>query len=136
MAEAEFIPPEQLRREWETVRPMLERVRIGGAYRWISEDIYHACFTGRAQLYLARENSQPTGVLVLERVLDWGVPIMHAWICYHASPDKTIADYWPWLVSVAQAAGCKRIRTDAHRRGHDRVIPVKAIRTIYECEVP
>lgn len=135
MIEPVHVPPQHLRTVWPVIEPMLAAVRERAGEGWLPEDIFAAAINGRAGVYTSLAPAGAiTGVVVLEKTNAWGVSGVHVWACYHKDHQRTVADFWPWVVDQARAWGCSRVTLQSPRR-MDRVLPVKPVSTIYACEV-
>lgn len=131
-----YVPASEVRREWPTVRPMVEAVRERGKAQWLPEDVYNALLSNQALLHVAHDgDGDLCGCLVTQKKDDWGLPHLFVWVCFHRHADRTIADYWPDLLNVARTLGLSRIRAESPR-SYERVLPMKPLYSVFEAEVP
>ena len=136
MALLEAVPPGRIREMWPYVRPMVEAARERIKARWLSEDVFIELIGQTALLHVARdEDGHLCGCLVSQRIVEAAESVLFVWICFHRHQDRTIADYWPEVVTLARTIGAKRIRMQGPR-ANDKALPVKAVATVYESEVP
>jgi len=136
MPHLEAVPPEKIREAWPLVRPMVEAVKERTKALWLPEDVFIELIGQTALLHVARdEDGHVCGCLVSQRIFEGGTPILFVWICFHRHQNRTIADYWPEVLDFARSLNIRRIRMQGPR-ANDKALPVKAVATIYEAEVP
>jgi hypothetical protein len=109
-----YIPPANIRAEWDWVRLGLEKVRDKGHDDWISEDIYCDCFEQRAMLWIRKNRD---GFMVLQ-------PIgkkMHIWAAWLDSknPDDLVSGM-ETVKEIARHGGCTGVTFSSVRSGWAR----------------
>ncbi len=115
---------------------MVQAVRERCSALWYPEDVYAAIHDSRALLHLSYDpEGAISGCMVTRKIQEWGEEMLEVWVCWHSEPGLTIADYWDEVVALASALGLARIRT-AGPRANDKVLPMTALYTVFEYEVP
>ena len=117
------IKPQEIRMAWEWVRPKLEDVIKKSHEYFLPEDIYNAVLAGNAVLCAMGDKE---GILVVERLEQWGYPVMNCWVCHHDSEHYTVANYWDSIVDLAKTLKVKAITMHGPRAYH-KVVPVELI---------
>jgi hypothetical protein len=106
-----YIPPNELRVQWNWVREGLEAVRAKGHDSWLPEDIYCDCYEQRAMLWITTEKS---GFMVLQPTGD----SMHLWAAWLKSSDQEdLKRGLQSAIEIAKRGNCKRLTFTSNRRG-------------------
>ncbi|MGE0717198.1 MAG: hypothetical protein AB7P02_17270 [Alphaproteobacteria bacterium] len=135
MSDPILVPARELRAVWTTVTPMVEAVRRRVGADWLAEDVYAALLRGNAGLYLLPDaEGRTAGIMVLQKLTEWGVDNLSVWVAYHRDPAKSIAVYWDWLVDKAREWACRRV-TFQSPRAFAAILPVRPIFTTFAYEV-
>ena len=82
--EYRFIPQQDLRKWWASVRPGLEKIKGRSPENWIVEDVYTDCFNQKAMLWVLIENNRYEGFFVLQPIEQE----LHIWAAYSVSNDE------------------------------------------------
>jgi hypothetical protein len=108
-----FIEPNNLRDFWFYVRPKLEIILSRSPERWIPEDIYADCLSGRSMLWLGFYEEKPFGFVVVQCQ---EIDTLHLWAgyCEQNIPD---AVKWKLIEEVAKDLKMKKISFESWRKG-------------------
>lgn len=117
---------------WDDIRPGLEHTRLKAGALWRPEDVYAACVSGAAALYVG----EPGFVVVQRRVNALtGVPELLVWIAYSRAPGS-IESFQPAVDALAREHGFSRLSMWSNRRGFERVPGWHKVASVFEREVP
>ena len=65
MTEFKYIPAEDLRKWWPSIREGLNKIKTYSPENWIPEDVYTDCFNQKAMLWVAIDNQRFAGFFIL-----------------------------------------------------------------------
>lgn len=117
MMEYRFIPVEELRNWWASVRPGLETIKGRSPENWIVEDVYTDCFNQKAMLWVLIENNHYEGFFILQPMGDE----VHIWAAYSQRNDEIIVKQaLQFIKNMAREAGKKYLTFSSHRQGWNR----------------
>lgn len=112
-----YVSKELLRENWDFVKKGLEIVRTKGHMEWIVEDVYCDCFENRSMLFIAIENNQKAGFVVLQPMGN----ALHVWAAWSLFEDDTnLAGAWEEIKQIAKNGNKKRITFTSARKGWNR----------------
>ena len=115
--EYRFIPQQELRKWWASVRPGLEKIKGRSPENWIVEDVYTDCFNQRAMLWVLIENNRYEGFFVLQPIGEE----LHVWAAYSVKHDEIIVkEALQFIKNMARETGNKYLTFSSHRPGWDR----------------
>lgn len=123
----------KVREVWPVVKEGLEAMLKRYKVRWIPEDIFLACVTGQAFLYMIKD----VGFLVAKNFVDPDGLALFVWVIYgkpgalKAHRVELLAD----LDELARKIGAKRIKHYSQRRGWSGMNMFELKQYIYEREV-
>lgn len=103
------IAPADLARHWERVRPGLLAVMQATTDDWLPEDVYHACKSGHAALFIGHDGAEWLGFVVLKLVPTFQSHRMDIWCAYSSGKIPAMRLYLPKIKELAQKAGATRI---------------------------
>ena len=66
MTEFNFVPQQEIRNWWPTIKPGLDEIKQKSPGPWIVEDIYVDLFNQKSMLWIALENMHFVGFFVLQ----------------------------------------------------------------------
>lgn len=117
-----------IRAEWESIKPGLETMRARFGPDWRVEDVYAACVSGQAFLYVG-----DCGFVVLQadRCKVTGEPLMLIWLAY-ADERGSIERYQAEVDRIARDGGFGRMVLWSRRKGWARVPGWTEVATVYE----
>ena len=113
-----MLRPADIRREWDWVRPGLERALAKSAEKLRPEDVYAEVVTGQAQMFAA-----PDGFVIWKvHVCPYtGHRTLWVWFVWGEGGDM-IARYQDQLVELARHAEADRLAFQSARRGYERAL--------------
>ena len=65
MTEFNFVPQQEIRNWWATIKPGLDEIKLKSPEPWIVEDVYVDLFNQKSMLWVALENKHFAGFFVL-----------------------------------------------------------------------
>ena len=68
MIEFNFVPQEDIRKWWSTIKVGLDEIKEKNPGDWIVEDVYADLFHQKSMLWVAMENNRFVGFLVLQQI--------------------------------------------------------------------
>ncbi len=86
MIEFNFIPQQEIRNWWATIKPGLDEIKLKSPEPWIVEDVYVDLFNQKSMLWIALENKHFAGFFVLQ-------PLgheLHIWAAWTVENDYII----------------------------------------------
>jgi hypothetical protein len=114
-----YIPKQDLRQHWDFVKHGLEIVRSKGHPHWIVEDVYCDCYENRSMLFLAINNKQPYGFVVLQPMGQ----TMHVWAAWSTINDELLFQQaWQEIQQIAKQGGKTEVTFTSSRRGWERKV--------------
>lgn len=111
-----YIPPNELRKNWDYVRAGLLKIQDKSPEYWIPEDVYTDCFTQKALLWIFMQDDRKVGFAVLQPKGE----TLHVW-CGYSEEHKYFLQGWEQIQEIAKANGAKNITFDSWRRGWEKV---------------
>lgn len=117
-----------IREVWDQVRPGLEYVKDKVKAPWRPEDIYAACASETAALYLG-----DTGFIVVQpKTCPFtGKPELLIWVAY-AKGSGNIEQFQEVIDDLAEEHGFKKLTMWTTRPGFARIAGWKELATVYE----
>lgn len=111
---------EDIRREWDSIKPGLYYIHSNVGSEWRPEDIYTAVQVGAAQLWI---DQQTGGFVILQIKPDafGGGKSLLIWVAYYEGGDG-VAEYLPELEDMARGWGCDKVEFWSSRRGMERLV--------------
>lgn len=138
MLDLKFIPPNELSKVWEIIKPGVEEVRKHGA-GWLAEDVYASIKTGHSYLHIGYEEDKYIGFVVTENTVVSRGTVINVWCGYSEGNEFEFLEqcteiFKEWTKSI-NAYGVRYI---SPRTGWVKVAPklgFKYVGSIYELEV-
>jgi hypothetical protein len=103
------ISPADLGKQWERVRAGLLAVMKATTDDWLPEDVYHACKTGQAVLFVGHDGAEWLGFVVLKLVPTFHGTRMDIWCAYSSGKMPAMRLYLPKIKELAKSAGAASI---------------------------
>lgn len=117
MTEFKFIPVNDLRAWWPSVREGLNKIKTSSPENWIPEDVYTDCFNQKAMLWVVIDNQHFAGFFILQP-MDQD---LHVWAAWTLNNDYQIVESGlKYIKDMARQAGHKYVSFTSHRRGWQR----------------
>ena len=117
MTEYKFIPVDDLRKWWASVRPGLEKIKSKSPENWIVEDVYTDCFNQKAMLWVVLENNHFNGFFILQPMGEE----LHVWAAWTLENDyQVVQKGLQFIKNMAREANVKYLTFSSHRPGWDR----------------
>lgn len=117
MTEFKFIPVDDLRKWWPSVRPGLEKIKSKSPENWIVEDVYTDCFNQKAMLWVVLENNHFNGFFILQPMGEE----LHVWAAWTLKNDyQVVQKGLQFIKNMAREANVKYLTFSSHRPGWDR----------------
>ena len=117
MMEYRYIPVDQLRQWWASIRPGLEKIKGHSPENWIVEDVYTDCFNQKAMLWVLIENNRYDGFFVLQPMGEE----LHVWAAYSVKHDEIIVkEALQFIKNMARETKAKYLTFSSHRPGWNR----------------
>lgn len=107
------IEPQTIKSVWGFVRPKLMVILKKSPEDWIPEDVYTACVTGQATMWIATNKVEPKGFIV-GRILN--VNTLHIWVGYANTEFKEVRQ-WEIIEEIARECNCSKISFESWRKG-------------------
>ena len=107
-----------VREVWDTVLPLLVEIKENTGAEWRPEDVYAACMSGGADLFIADSGT----FCVLQSIRnDYSLESeVVVWIAYNSDPIG-MAPYLEQIKRLAKSAGAVRLRMFSPREGWKRI---------------
>ena len=117
MTEYKFIPVDDLRKWWASVKPGLEKIKSKSPENWIVEDVYTDCFNQKAMLWVVLENNHFNGFFILQPMGEE----LHVWAAWTLENDyQVVQKGLQFIKNMAREANVKYLTFSSHRPGWDR----------------
>jgi hypothetical protein len=117
MTEFKFIPVDDIRKWWASVRPGLEKIKSKSPENWIVEDVYTDCFNQKAMLWVVLENNHFNGFFILQPMGEE----LHVWAAWTLENDyQVVQKGLQFIKNMAREANVKYLTFSSHRPGWDR----------------
>lgn len=117
MTEFNFIPQQEIRNWWATIKPGLEEIKLKSPEPWIVEDVYVDLFNQKSMLWVALEDRHFVGFFVLQ-------PLgheLHIWAAWSLENDYQVVEKGlQFIKNMARTSNAKYLTFSSHRRGWDR----------------
>ena len=110
--------PRDIRETWDYLRPRVEQARLKGGGDWRPEDVYAACLSGAAHLWMCDEGA--FCILQLERNTFTNDLELFVWVAWTPGTHP-LREYFEQVRGIARDAGAVRMRMLSKRRGWGRV---------------
>ena len=124
--------PGDIRKEWDSIRPHIEDILAEGGYELRPEDVYAACSTGTAFLYLG----EPGFVIVQPKTYTFhGDPELVIWFAY-SRDHGAIEEFQSAIDALAVGNKFRRLIFWSNRPGFERVPGWRKISSVYERVLP
>lgn len=115
--EFRYIPPDQLRAWWPSVRPGLDKIKTRSPENWIVEDVYTDLFNGKSMIWVVIEDNRYKGFFVLQPMGQ----TMHVWAAHTLENNQQIVENGlKYIKILASQANAKFITFSSHRNGWQR----------------
>ena len=115
--EFRYIPVDQLRNWWGTIKPGLDKVKTRSPENWIVEDVYTDCFNQKAMLWVVLKDQHFAGFFILQPMGDE----CHVWAAWTLENDYQLVDSGlKYIKDMARQAGVKYLSFSSHRHGWQR----------------
>ena len=117
MTEFKFIPVDELRKWWSSIRPGLEKIKERSPENWIVEDVYTDCFNQKAMLWVVLQNSHFYGFFILQPMGEE----LHVWAAWTLENDyQVVQKGLQFIKNMAREANVKYLTFSSHRPGWER----------------
>ena len=117
MTEFNFVPQQELRNWWPTIKPGLEEIKAKSPEPWIVEDVYVDLFNQKSMLWIALENMHFVGFFILQPL---GHEV-HVWAAWTLENDYQVVEKGlQFIKNMARNSNAKYLTFSSHRRGWDR----------------
>jgi hypothetical protein len=117
MTEFKYIPVDDLRKWWASIRPGLEKIKTRSPENWIVEDVYTDCFNQKAMLWVALKNNHFCGFFILQPMGQE----LHVWAAWTLENDYQVVEKGlQFIKSMARDANVKYLTFSSHRPGWER----------------
>jgi hypothetical protein len=115
--EFRYIPVDQLRNWWPSVRPGLDKIKTRSPENWIPEDVYTDCFNQKAMLWVILENNHFVGFFILQPMGD----TMHVWAAWTLENNYQIVESGlKYIKDICRQGNVKYLTFSSHRQGWQR----------------
>lgn len=117
MTEFNFVPQQEIRNWWPTIKPGLDEIKLKSPEPWIVEDVYVDLFNQKSMLWIALENMHFVGFFILQPL---GHEV-HVWAAWTLENDYQLVDSGlKYIKDMARQAGMKYLTFSSHRQGWQR----------------
>jgi hypothetical protein len=117
MTEFNFVPQQEIRNWWPTIKPGLDEIKEKSPEPWIVEDVYVDLFNQKSMLWVALENKHFVGFFVLQ-------PLgheLHIWAAWAIENDyKKVEKGLEFIKKMARNSDVKYLTFSSHRQGWQR----------------
>ncbi len=115
--EFKFIPVDELRNWWSSIRPGLEKIKSKSPENWIVEDVYTDCFNQKAMLWIVLKDNHFNGFFILQPMGQE----LHVWAAWTLENDyQVVQKGLQFIKSMAREANVKYLTFSSHRPGWER----------------
>ncbi|MBU9439998.1 hypothetical protein KTE49_20705 [Burkholderia multivorans] len=124
------IQPQDLRDVWPSIREQMHSIKPGDGA--IPEEVFAACVTGGALLFLLEIDGERVGWMVIR-------PLgrdFHIWLLWARNGFDVMSVFRADLMQMARTAGSRMLTFGSNRRGWERVTGYHGFKVrsiIYEC---
>lgn len=117
MTEFNFVPQQEIRNWWATIKPGLDEIKLKSPEPWIVEDVYVDLFNQKSMLWIALENMHFVGFFILQPL---GHEV-HVWAAWTLENDYQVVEKGlQFIKNMARNSNAKYLTFSSHRRGWDR----------------
>lgn len=117
MIEFKFIPVDELRNWWPSVREGIAKIKTKSPENWIPEDVYTDCFNQKAMLWIVLKDSHFYGFFILQ---PQGQEL-HVWAAWTLENDYQVVEKGlQFIKNMAREANVKYLTFSSHRPGWER----------------
>lgn len=117
MTEFNFVPQQEIRNWWPTIKPGLDEIKQKSPEPWIVEDVYVDLFNQKSMLWIALENRHFVGFFILQPL---GHEV-HVWAAWTLENDYQVVEKGlQFIKNMARNSNAKYLTFSSHRRGWDR----------------
>lgn len=117
MTEFNFVPQQEIRNWWPTIKPGLDEIKQKSPEPWIVEDVYVDLFNQKSMLWIALENMHFVGFFILQPL---GHEV-HVWAAWTLENDYQVVEKGlQFIKNMARNSNAKYLTFSSHRRGWDR----------------
>ena len=117
MTEFNFIPQQEIRNWWATIKPGLEEIKLKSPEPWIVEDVYVDLFNQKSMLWVALEDRHFVGFFVLQQI---GQEI-DVWAAWTLENDYQVVEKGlQFIKNVAKKLNAKYLTFCSMRQGWQR----------------
>ena len=117
MTEFNFVPQQEIRNWWPTIKPGLDEIKLKSPEPWIVEDVYVDLFNQKSMLWIALENMHFVGFFILQPL---GHEV-HVWAAWTLENDYQVVEKGlQFIKNMARNSNAKYLTFSRHRRGWDR----------------
>lgn len=126
----QHIQPSDIKQYWSQIKPSLNDM-ANQSGEWIVEDAYVDLVTGKAQLYLAIQDSYFKGYFITQNLCN----ILHIWAVYGENTNL-FEEGMEAIKQLAIKQNLHKITFSSVRRGWDKIAPKLGFKPktwVYEC---
>ena len=126
----QYIQPNDIKQYWSQIKPSLNDM-ANQSGEWIVEDAYVDLVTGKAQLYLAIQDSYFKGYFITQNLCN----ILHIWAVYGENTNL-FEEGMEAIKQLAIKQNLHKITFSSVRRGWDKIAPKLGFKPktwVYEC---
>ena len=117
MIEFKFIPVDELRNWWPSIREGISKIKTKSPENWIPEDVYTDCFNQKAMLGLVLKDSHFYGFFILQ---PQGKELQ-VWAAWTLENDYQVVEKGlQFIKNMAREANVKYLTFSSHRSGWQR----------------
>jgi len=117
MIEFNFVPQEDVRKWWSTIKTGLDEIKEKNPGDWIVEDVYADLFHQKSMLWVAMEDNRFVGFLVLQQI---GQEI-DIWAVWALENDyQRVEKGLQFIKNMARNSDVKYLTFSSHRQGWQR----------------
>lgn len=117
MIEFKFIPVDELRNWWPSVRDGINKIKTKSPENWIPEDVYTDCFNQKAMLWVVLKDSHFYGFFILQPLGQE----LHVWAAWTLENDyQVVQKGLQFIKNMAREANVKYLTFSSHRPGWER----------------
>lgn len=117
MIEFHFVPQQELRDWWPSIKPGLNEIKQKSPEPWIVEDVYVDLFNQKSMLWIGKENNHFVGFFILQPM---GHEV-HLWAAWALENDyQRVEKGLQFIKNMARNSNVKYITFSSHRPGWQR----------------
>ena len=111
---------EDIRDQWDRVKPGLYWIHSNLNPEWRPEDIYMAVRMGAATLWMDPQVEDGFAILQVKPDAFKDIKALLVWVAYYQGGDG-VSEYLPEIEKMARDFGCQRVEFWSPRRGFERL---------------